>query len=367
VFEKYRSLRDDINRELEMFLTKKEKSSDPLLSEYFSDIKDHVMHGGKRLRPMCMVYGFASLQEEKERIIPPSTSCELVHSASLILDDAMDEDVVRHGKTTFNAIYADRCLRTLNFDLDAYKDGREWINKRSIMHLFNLQRIIFRYSYGISVLASNFMYAMSEETLLESDFVQEKKMHALDLHRRMYLELNEGQLTDIFFENKRCYEEEYFSMILKKTGILFVYPIRIGLLFAEAPDCTMLDGYSRPMSQSFQIRDDILGTFGETTGKPQDSDIKEGKRTLLVIKAYEGADESEKERLDAVLGDKYATKDDVNDIKEIFEDTGALEYCEEKGKSLNCEAKEFLERIGISYESKEFFCELADYVIEREM
>ena len=365
MFKKYDALRDAINRQLEDFLSRREEASDPLLAEYFYDIKDHVMHGGKRLRPLCMIHGFLSFENEREKIIPPSLSCELVHSASLILDDAMDEDVVRHGRTTFNAIYADKCLKALNFDMDAYKDGKEWINKRSIMHLFNLQRIIFRYSYGISVLASNFMYAMSEEALLESDFPQEKKMQALELHRRMYLELNEGQLTDIFFENQSCCENEYFSMILKKTGILFIYPIRIGLLFGGGQNYTMLDEYARAMSQSFQICDDILGSFGESTGKPSDSDIRERKRTLLVIKAYEKANRAEKERLDEVLGDKYAAKDDVDDVKDIFVNTGALGYCENREKALNAQAKESLQKTTVSSVAKDFFSELADYVIER--
>ncbi|MFQ6087903.1 MAG: polyprenyl synthetase family protein, partial [Candidatus Methanofastidiosia archaeon] len=270
-----------------------------ILKDFYSDIKDHLLFGGKRLRPACMVMAFCGFSEKNDLILRASLSCEFVHSASLILDDAMDEDVLRHGRETFNAIYAHKFLESLNFDMEKYRKGESWISKESLLEISNLQRSISRYSYALSSLASNLMFSMSERALTESGFEKGKILRALRLHREMYKMLNEGQLLDVFMESKSPTEKEYLSMIDKKTGLLYAYPIKIGGMLADYPDFERLDKYSFAMARAFQIHDDILGSFGreEETGKPADSDIRGGKRTLLVIEALERANSSQKELL----------------------------------------------------------------------
>jgi len=365
--DNYSHITEMIENEMEAYLSNKiNKNNKPILDEFYQLIKKHVFSGGKRLRPLCMVMGYRGYVDDY-KIIGPSLSPELVHSSSLILDDAMDEDVMRHGEPTFNAIYADKFFDTFGFDFQKYSQGRYWIQRDTLKNLFFAQRAISRYSYALSVLGSNVMYAMSMEVLNRSDFDNEKIVRALDLQRKMYQTLNEGQLMDILYESIHSNEEEYLAMIQRKTGILFIYPIRIGMVFAGVEDDKKMDDYANAISIAFQIQDDILGTFGSEniTGKSSFSDIIDGKRTLLVIKALENASEKERKFLNKTLGYVHASKEDINTVRNIFIDTGAYGYCKELADSYIKESKSLIPD-DIAKESKNFFYSLADFVTSRE-
>lgn len=340
-------------------------AENPVIKEFYQDIKEHVLAGGKRLRPIAMIQTYAGFKEKNTHILTASLSCEFVHSASLILDDAMDEDIVRHGKKTFNAIYADKIFRSMNFSFNRYLRGESWIRKEGLLNLLQTQRSLSRYSYAMSSLASNILYFMSVKCLTESGFAHDLVFEALMYHHEMYRQLNEGQLLDVLMEKKECTEPQYLTMVDKKSGLLFAFPIRIAALLA-GHDEPKLDSYSFPMARGFQIHDDILGTFGGAeTGKPSDSDIREGKRTLLVIKAAERGTEEQKEVLHATLGKADASPEEVDAVRCIFKETEALDYCLKKEKDFSEQAKRALDPIPMKKAQKEFLCSLADFVIER--
>jgi len=365
--EDYSHIRNMIEEEMDEYLSEKiHKNNKPILDEFYKLIKKHVFSGGKRLRPLCMTMGYRGYVEDY-KIIGPSISPELVHSSSLILDDAMDEDVMRHGEPTFNATYADKFFDSMGFDFSKYSHGRYWIQRDTLKNLFFAQKAISRYSYALSVLGSNVMYSMSMEVLSRSDFDNDKVVKALELQRKMYQILNEGQLMDILYESMHSNEEEYLAMIHRKTGILFIYPIRIGLVMAGQDDYRSMDGYSNAISIAFQIKDDLLGTFGSEgiTGKSAFSDIVEGKRTLLVIKALENASESERKILEKTLGYVHASKEDIATVRAIFKDTGAYDYCQDLANSYVKDSKALIPD-DISKESRKFFLSLADFITDRE-
>lgn len=361
--KEFNTLKTEIEEKITEFL--QAEGGNPVIREFYQDIKENVLSGGKRLRPIAMVQAHAGYKEKDSRILTASLSCEFVHSASLVLDDAMDEDIVRHGKKTFNAIYADRIFNSMRFSFQKYARGESWIQKEALFDLLHVQRALSRYSYAMSSLASNLLYFLSVKCLTSAGFDHEPTLKALRIHHEMYRQLNEGQLLDIFMEKRECTEKDYLTMIDKKTGLLFAFPIRIGALLAghEEP---RLDNYSFSMARAFQIHDDILGTFGgKETGKPQDSDIKKGKRTLLVIKALECGSSEQKEMLEMILGKGDAIPEELNTARRIIEETGALAYCKEKEQEFSEQAKKALEPIPIRGEQKEFLGFLADFVIER--
>lgn len=363
----YLPLITSIEKEIHTYLDEKiEFNKNPILDEFYRLVRAHVLSGGKRLRPLSMIMAYRAYRDDDD-IIRPSISPELVHSSSLILDDAMDEDVLRHGEPTFNAIYADKFLDSIGFDISKYDKGRYWIQRDTLKELFFAQKAISRYSYALSVMGSNVIYSMSLEALTKCPFSDRVKLDALELHRRMYQKLNEGQLMDILYESHKANESEYLAMIQKKTGILFVYPLRIGLTYAGADDINQLDTYAHLMAKAFQIHDDILGSFGseKVTGKPSYSDITEGKRTLLVIKALEAADEHQKKRLGNILGYEHASREDVAEVRDIFVDTGAYDYCISLSADMVRQSKEALPE-SIRTESYAFFEGLADFVIRRD-
>jgi len=364
--DKYLKITEKIESHLGDVLSSTTKDyENVILKGFYKDIV-RVMSAGKRLRPLSMIFAFNGIKNEiNEDIIKVSVSCELVHNASLILDDAMDEDIVRHGKKTFNTIYADKFLKSVDFNFNAYKSGQSWIKKDSILEIIEMQRNISRFSYALSVLASNVLYELSEE-VLNSQFSKELRIKALEQHRRMYLRLNEGQLLDILMEKRKIDEKEYFEMIDEKTGILFMYPIRIGLIFAGDKNYKIMDEFSLNMARAFQMHDDILGSFGKSkrTGKPNDSDIKFGKNTLLAIKTLEYAKNQRKEKFKKTFGNRSATKDEVNEARNIIKKTGAYKYCRAKEKELIKEAKNSIPK-DLNKESRKFFEKLADFAISR--
>jgi geranylgeranyl diphosphate synthase type I len=341
------------------------KGENPVLEEFYADIRDFMLAGGKRLRPICMIQTYSGFTEKDDRMITASLSSEFLHAGSLVLDDAMDEDIIRHGKKTLNAIYADKIFEAMQFSFEKYAKGESWVEKGGLFDLLHVQRSLSRYSYALSSLASNLLFSLSVKCLKESGFDSTVILKALHLHMKMYHQLNEGQLFDVLMEKREPSEEEYLSMVDKKSGLLFAYPIRIAAVLA-GHDEPLLDDYSLPMTRGFQIHDDILGTFGgKETGKPTDSDIKKGKRTLLVIKALEMATEDQRDLLNATLGRAQATPEEIELIRAIFRESGALDYCREKKEHFSDQAKTALESIPLKDHPKAFLRELADFVIER--
>lgn len=360
----FNMLKNEVEERIASFLDARKDS--PILRGFYDDMRSQVLKGGKRLRPIVMIQTYAGFKEKDQSILTACLSCEFVHSASLILDDAMDEDILRHGKKTFNAIYADKIFDSMNFSFQKYGRGSSWIQKEGLFDLLYVQRALSRYSYAMSSLASNLLYSLSVKCLSEAGFDKQVTLRALALHNEMFRQLNEGQLLDMFMEKRQCTEQDYLAMIDKKSGLLFAFPMRIAAILA-GNDTPALDQYSFPMARGFQIHDDILGTFGgKETGKPSDSDIKKGKRTLLVITAVKEATEEQKEAMDATLGKPDATEEEVDNVRTILRETGALEYCQEKARSFTEQARKALEPIPLKEEQNVFLGDLADFVVERD-
>lgn len=360
-------LKKEVEDEIKSFFeTELQLNNNDIICDFYKDMRHHTLLGGKRLRPIMCIMAYSGYSHYNNEILRASIAFELLHSSSLILDDAMDEDVIRHGEKTFNAIYADKFLKSAGFNLAPYSDGGNWIKKDGLSKLLTMQRSISRYSYALSVLGSNIMYALSEKAIRCSGFNNDLVLKALDMHREMYTKLNEGQLLDILMEQKGGNEEKYFEMIDNKTGILFRYPLSIGLLFSNAADINSLDIYAKNLSRAFQVQDDILGIFGEEgiTGKPVDSDIKEGKNTLLVIKTFELADQNQLKKVKSIIGNKNSSPEDIDEVKEIIRDCGAFDYCCEKENEFVDTAKDSLDP-KMEENSKEFLIELCDFIIKR--
>ncbi len=360
-------LKKEVEDEIKTFFETELKSIDnDTLCDFYKDIRHHTLLGGKRLRPIMCIMAYCGYSEYNPNILRASIAFELLHSSSLILDDAMDEDVLRHGEKTFNAIYADKFLKSTRFDLAPYYDGANWIKKDGLSRLLLLQRAISRYSYALSVLGSNILYALSGQAIRSSGFDPALVTKAMIMQREMYKKLNEGQLLDILMEQNGGNEDKYFEMIDYKTGILFKYPLRIGLLFTDKVDIYSLDSYATNLSRAFQVHDDLLGVFGEedTTGKPVDSDIKEGKNTLLAIKTLELADEKQLKKVKAILGNKNASPEDISEVKDVMRSCGALDYCIEKDSEFTKAAKESIDP-NMEEKSKIFLTQLCDFIIKR--
>lgn len=320
----------------------------PLHKFYYETLADFVLRGGKRLRPACFVMAAKGLGlAEEDVLVKASCAVEFLHNSTLVHDDIMDLDEVRRGGPTCFVMF------------------REW-HKRH----FGAEDQKFGESMGI--LLGDSAYTLAEEMLLESGLPSEQRASALKQLSHYYQLVCEGQVYDVMLEKaKTVSEEEYLTMVNMKTGALFVAPLVMGASLAGADDASLgaLAEYGELMGQAFQIQDDVMGTFGDEkkSGKPTDGDIKEGKRTLLVIYALEHGEKNQRETLLNALGNQRATPEQIDAVRDIFRETGSLEYSRKVARELAEKSKSCLAGVGFNEKSLRFFTELADYVIDREV
>ena len=165
--------------------------------------------------------------------------------------------------------------------------------------------------------------------------------------------------------------ETYLQMVRMKTAVLFEKALQMGAVMAGGTESQIesLGTFGLMSGQAFQVQDDILGTFGDetVTGKPTDGDIREGKKTMLVIQAYKLASPEQKQVLDDLLGKDEMTTEEVENVRQVFRDCGALETTQ---NIMN----EFLESAQNALDSteppltpkyKEFLIELSNFLVER--
>ncbi len=341
-----------INEELKRFMEEKKEHGKQYSKwhvEYYDNILEYLSRGGKRLRPTVFVHAYHAVgAKNKGNLYRAAISVELLHNGSLLHDDLIDHDEFRRGGPTFHAKYR-----------DWFKDNVD--PKKAV-----------DFGSEMGILGGDSLINLGNEAISTSGFAPEL---LVKLHR--YYSLAFNQLIDgVFLETMMIWEpnvtvDTYIKMIEGKTASLFEKSILMGATLGGASESQLeaLSEYAIKTGEAFQIQDDILGTFGDikVTGKPADGDIKEGKRTILVIRAYEKANDEQKKILDTILGHREATPEQVEQVREVFRQTGALEFATELGKRLNKEAMEALDRAEpkIKDEYVEFFKALNDFMITR--
>lgn len=328
----------------------KAKKIDPLAEEAVELIREFTLSGGKRIRPAVMYYGYlAAGGKEDEKIVKTSMSIELTHSFLLIHDDIIDKDETRHGINTLH---------------ETYKNiAKKFFPNTDKKHFGN----------SMAMIAGDMAASMGSEIIFNAEFRPEKIIKALDRLQHIVYVTIPGEMADLVLEAKgKATEEEIMRMYEGKTArYTFEGPIHLGAVLAGV-DEEMLNNftdYSIPLGCAFQIRDDILGVFGDEKklGKPVGSDIVEGKQTILVVKAMEKGSRKQAKLLKELLGKENITCAEVDNFRQIIEDTGALDAANKMSERLIGESLESLEKVNIKNpEAKTFFEGIARYIIERQ-
>jgi len=341
-----------VNDALVSFLDEKIVEAEKISSvnvQFYKDIKDFVMRGGKRLRPVGLVFAYEGVGAKYKGDIYKASLCvELLHNSTLAHDDIIDHDELRRGGPTFHVLYRDRFRE--EFGDVASED----------------------FGVAMGILGGDLTWNLGLEAILTSGFPSEQRVEAARLFQKAFQDVVDGVLYEAFLAKRRDVgEEEYMLMIKLKTACLFEKSLLIGAVLGGGTEGQMkaLSGYAIKVGQAFQIQDDILGSFGkeEVTGKPADSDIKEGKKTILVVKALETLEGKEKERMLNILGRSDASPEDVDFVREMFVNSGALDYAKKKAFKLKDEAKKLLKQADppLSSDVEKFFLNLADFVVSR--
>ncbi len=296
------------------------------------NLKPVERHRGKRFRPTLCLLAYHSLAGVYDKALPAAAAIELIHNFSLIHDDIEDRDETRRGKPTLWKLFG-------------------------IEHAINA-------GDGMHVLAN-----LAALRLEEVNVSPDKVVKVMRILNNTVMELCEGQYLDMSFEKKMEVKlEQYLEMIYKKTAALIEASLWIGSLLAteNKEKIEHFKNFGRNIGLAFQIVDDIIGIWSEKTGKPKASDIRNKKKTLPVIYAMEKADEEKKNRLQEIYSKTdRLSNDEVAEVLEILEETGAKEYAMKLAREYEDKALYELDSLGIENSSIEKIRVLTRFLITR--
>ncbi|MFQ5493146.1 MAG: polyprenyl synthetase family protein [Candidatus Dojkabacteria bacterium] len=349
-------------------LIKYQKRVEPLLNDYFKSVKprykkvspesleaveileEYTLRRAKRLRAALMYYSYLMMGgKNKKAAMDASIFIEILHAYLLIHDDVMDQDVLRRGKPTAHKIY-------------------EGIHKER----YGLQDPV-HFGESMAINLGDVACHISLKLLVDSDFEAENKIRALSKLHGQITTVGLGQMLDVIGSvRNEIKEKDVFQTHEYKTATYtYETPIAVGAILAGASDRNVktLSKYSIPAGIAFQIQDDILGMYGDEDklGKANTSDLREGKHTLLIIKALEKASKKDGAAITRALGNSNLTDRMAERVREIIRKTGSLGYSKKTAKKFVYKAKDALEAMpDWDGEGREFLEGVADYMINRE-
>src|SRR6185437_11015274 len=251
-----------------------------------TDIAQYLIAGGgKRIRPLLLLLSAKALGCTSHSRIRLGAVVEMLHTATLVHDDIIDEADTRRGRPSSNTT---------------------WGNSKC-------------------VLAGDWLYMQAFSAALE-----ERNFRVLDLLISLTQQMVEGELLQIEKLGRLINEEEYFDLIFRKTACLFSVSMQLGAATTHAmPEVeSQLGEYGRNLGLAFQIVDDVLDLTAseEVLGKPAASDLREGKATLAVIHALERGTGADREAIRTVLSDRSFGAISRDQILEILNRHGSISY-----------------------------------------
>ncbi|HIH89717.1 TPA: polyprenyl synthetase family protein [Desulfurococcaceae archaeon] len=286
--------------------------------------------GGKRLRPALVLLVNKALGGEVEGALPAAAAVELLHNFTLVHDDIMDRDELRRGVPTVHVLYGE----------------------------------------SMAILAGDLLYAKAYEALLQSPQPPDLVKEMTEVLTWSAVTVAEGQAMDMEFEKRwDVTEEEYLEMIEKKTGALFGASAALGALTANKREVKdLMKEFGLILGKAFQIKDDVLSLLGDekVTGKPKYNDLREGKKTILVIYALRNLPRDEAERVKSVLG-RETSYEALEEVAELIKRSGALDYAMKLAEEFEKRAYEILETVRFEdEEAMRALKELVDFAVKRE-
>ncbi|MBW9202063.1 polyprenyl synthetase family protein [Bacteroidales bacterium SW292] len=287
--------------------------------------------GGKRIRPLLMLMAYNLYKEDVEQIFSPATGIEVYHNYTLLHDDLMDKAEMRRGKSTVHKV---------------------WNENAAILS-----------GDAMLVLAYQFMVACPSASLKE----------VLDLFSMTALEICEGQQMDMEFESRKDVSEaEYLEMIRLKTSVLLACSLKIGAVLAGASqeDADRLYDFGINLGVAFQLKDDLLDVYGdpEVFGKNIGGDILCNKKTYLLIKAFERADEQQRRALSFWIdADTYVPEKKITAVTALYDEIGVKNLCESLMEEYTFRARAALLSVAVSDERKQALKELMEQLMFREV
>lgn len=307
--------------------------------------------GGKRLRPAFCYWAFVGAGGDPDdgRVVDAGAAFELLHAFALMHDDVMDGSDIRRGEVTTHIQFSER------------HRGRTWRGEAR------------RFGEGAAILVGDLSHVYADLLIdgVRDGLVDGAHAQVAPVWHELRLELNMGQYLDILGTARGTRDPTTARRISRyKSGKYSIErPLHVGAALAGRLDALRapLSAYGDPLGEAFQLRDDVLGAFGEAerTGKPVGQDLREGKPTPLMAAATVRASDGQAPVLELV-GSPDLSEEEVARIQQVLVDTGALSEIEERIAQLTAGATKAIEQAAIAPYAKEALIELAHFVASRD-
>lgn len=284
--------------------------------------------GGKRMRPVLALLGYSLYKADYEKALDAAVALEVFHNFTLLHDDIMDNAPLRRGKPTV---------------------WRKW-------------------GSSTAILSGDAMFIKSYELLSAYEGELLKKL--LPVFNKTALEICEGQQLDMTFETiENVSIADYLHMIELKTAVLLGAALQMGSLVSGATDedAKNLYEFGKNTGIAFQLQDDILDVFGETekVGKQTGGDIISNKKTFLLLKALELADESTRGKLNDLLNENNEHKK-VEGVKEIYHLLEVKKLAEAEMQRFYNKGLSALEKVNAPKEKKKVLTDFTEQLMQRQ-
>lgn len=291
-----------------------------------SQALDHIrQRAGKRMRPMLILLMAKSVGRVSDVTLHAAVGLELLHTASLVHDDVVDESGERRGQQSVNQLYDNKVAVLVG----------DYILSTALLHIsYTHNETIVRYLAELG------------RTLSNGEILQLSNIHARDIS-----------------------EESYYQVIRQKTAALFEACCAIGTLSGGAPEEEIENAkmFGRNLGMIFQIRDDIFDYYDQSRiGKPTGNDMAEGKLTLPAIYALNSTHNEEMLTIAYKVKNGSVSKEEIARLVAFTKEHGGIEYAERRMWEMHAEALTFIEREVEDEDLKSSLCAYLDFVIERE-
>lgn len=284
----------------------------PALAPLAEELRAFVSRGGKRLRPVLLLVGHELAGGTARDVTGAAVAVELLHTCALLHDDVIDDADTRRGHPTTHVAF-----RTAHAREEGAGDPA-------------------RYGEAIAILLGDLAFVHADEALLDCDVPAPALLEGLRTFVQLREEVMAGQVLDVHAAATRSVDPGLALQVatLKSGRYSVTRPLQLGAVLAGADEGLLatLAEVGEPLGRAFQLRDDLLGVFGDqaTTGKSASGDLAEGKRTLLVAEAFTRLAEPAREELADRLGAADLTEAQADRLRSHLEACGARGAVEDR-------------------------------------
>jgi geranylgeranyl diphosphate synthase type I len=345
------AFRADVQSALDAFVDEQALRLGPLGDDAarLVDAARAAVSGGKRFRAAFCAWGFRAVRDEgpdAEALVRAASALEVLHASALVHDDYMDASDTRRGRPATHKAF------------EAVHRESGWTGDPQ------------QYGAAAAILLGDLLLSWSDELLRRCGMPHDVVRDALAFFDTTRSEVIAGQFLDVSVQARGASDVEQAMRVLRYKSAKYSIerPLHVGAALAGADPATLaaLTRFGLPLGEAFQLRDDLLGVYGDpdSTGKPAGDDLTEGKRTVLVALALDAAPDGDAKRLDEALGTALSV-DEVADLRRIIDESGAHAAVERRIDELTTESLAALEAAAVTPASRTVLRELAAAATQR--